>query len=79
MQVHGDVTHNRIEPTGLRIGVQEMTRFGMKEPEMKSIASFMRQALIERENPVKLARQVIEFRNGFQTLYCSFDKASRPV
>ena len=32
-------------PSGLRIGVQEMTRFGMKEAEMGELASLMRAGL----------------------------------
>ena len=28
-------------PSGLRIGVQEMTRYGMREPEMQRLAELM--------------------------------------
>lgn len=32
-------------PSGLRIGVQEMTRYGMKEPEMQRLAALMADAI----------------------------------
>ena len=32
-------------PTGLRIGVQEMTRYGMKEGEMGELAELMKDVL----------------------------------
>jgi glycine hydroxymethyltransferase len=32
-------------PSGLRIGVQEMTRYGMKEAEMGELASLMKSGL----------------------------------
>jgi glycine hydroxymethyltransferase len=32
-------------PSGLRIGVQEMTRYGMKEPQMQQLASLMAGAI----------------------------------
>ena len=40
-------------PSGLRIGVQEMTRFGMKEPEMGELAALIADAI--RDKPVKEA------------------------
>jgi len=72
MQVPRDVTEKRNEPTGLRIGVQEMTRFGMKEDEMREIANFLQQALIEKKDLNKLAQEVMEFRKGFQELHYRF-------
>ena len=35
-------------PTGLRIGVQEMTRYGMKEDEMGELATLMKAGLTEK-------------------------------
>ena len=61
------------EPSGLRIGVQEMTRVGMMEDDMKEIARFMRRVLIDREDPKKVEKEVFEFRKQFQKVYYSFD------
>ncbi|HHI00175.1 MAG TPA: serine hydroxymethyltransferase [Thermococcus litoralis] len=60
-------------PSGLRIGVQEMTRVGMMEDDMKEIARFMRRVLLDKEDPKKVEKDVFEFRKQFQKVYYSFD------
>jgi glycine hydroxymethyltransferase len=61
---------NVTNPAGVRIGVQEMTRVGMKEPEMKQIALFFRQCLQEGKY---VAEEVRGFRQGYQKVHFSFD------
>ena len=54
-------------PSGLRIGVQEMTRFGMKEKEMGELAGYMKSAL--KGNKIK--DEIIKFRGRFTEIsYC---------
>lgn len=53
-------------PRGIRIGVQEMTRFGMKEDEMKQIAHFIKRVILDKENPEVVGKDVAAFRAGFQ-------------
>ena len=60
-------------PSGIRIGVQELTRIGMKEREMAEIAVFMRRVAIDCEPPENVKRDVIEFRRDFQNVHFSFD------
>ncbi len=58
-------------PSGIRLGVQELTRFGMKEREMKLISSFFRDALIDNVDTEKIKKEVIDFRKQFQQIkYC---------
>lgn len=57
-------------PSGIRLGVQEMTRVGMKEPEMERIADFFRKSLMEKKF---VGDEVMEFRAGFQEVRFSFD------
>ncbi len=58
-------------PSGLRIGVQEVTRIGMGPDEMKEIAAYMRRVLIDGEDPAKVASEVAEFRRQFTEIkYC---------
>ncbi len=57
-------------PAGVRIGVQEMTRVGMKEAEMGTIALFFKKCLIEGKY---VGDEVNEFRAGFQEINYSFD------
>lgn len=61
---------NVLNPAGIRIGVQEMTRFGMKEPEMATIANFIKKILIDGKY---VGDEVIEFRKGFQKVHYSYD------
>nr|WP_148224604.1 serine hydroxymethyltransferase [Vulcanisaeta moutnovskia] len=53
------------DPSGLRLGVQEMTRFGMGKDEMRIIAEFMARVLIKREDPSNVRKEVMEFRREF--------------
>ena len=55
-------------PTGLRIGVQEMTRFGMKEEEMGELAVLMKAIIVDRQ---KIKEKVTELRSRFVAVqYC---------
>ncbi len=55
------------------MGTIEVTRLGMREEEMETIAGFIARILVERVQPEGLAEDVIEFRHPYQTLYYSFD------
>jgi glycine hydroxymethyltransferase len=65
-----DATHN---PSGIRIGVQEMTRYGMGKNEMKKIATFIKRILIDKENPEKVKKEVVAFRKKFQKIKFCFN------
>ena len=65
-------------PSGLRLGTIEVTRLGMREKEMDLIADFMARVLVERLSPDTVIQDVVEFRQGYQTLYYNFDHALPP-
>jgi len=54
---------------GIRMGSQEMTRFGMKEDAMAEIAHLIARFLIKGEAATTLRRDVIAFRRGYQQLH----------
>jgi glycine/serine hydroxymethyltransferase len=55
-------------PSGIRMGVQEMTRFGMKAPDFDRLAGLIADIVLRKKN---VAREVEEFRSGFCTMeYC---------
>ena len=58
-------------PSGIRIGVQEMTRFGMKEKEMERIAGLFKRCL---RDSLSANNEVREFRKEFQKVEYSFDE-----
>lgn len=60
------------DPSGLRLGTQELTRWGMREDEMKEIARFIKEVLIERRDPVDVKRKVVEFRKNFLEVQYGF-------
>ncbi|MEM1695722.1 MAG: serine hydroxymethyltransferase [Desulfurococcaceae archaeon] len=60
------------DPSGLRLGTQELTRWGMREEEMKEIARFMRMVLIDKRDPAEVRRKVIEFRKDFLEVQYGF-------
>ncbi len=60
-----------LHPSGLRLGVQELTRVGMGKNEMEEVARFYRRALLDREDPAKVKAAVKAFKGEFQTVqYC---------
>lgn len=65
-------------PGGLRMGTIEVTRLGMGEKEMDVIADFIARVLVEKESPEAVMEEVIEFREGFQTLYYDFEHGLPP-
>src|SRR5437660_3427850 len=60
-------------PGGLRIGTIEVTRLGMREAQMETIAGFIARILIEKAKPEDVVKDVIDFRQAYQTLYYCFD------
>jgi len=60
-----DATHN---PSGIRLGTQELTRWGMKESEMKVVAEFFKKVLVEKKS---VKEEVINFKKQFNKInYC---------
>lgn len=62
-------------PSGLRLGTQELTRIGMKEPQMREIATLYARALLRNEAPEKVRKDVQELRRRFTRVeYCFNEK-----
>jgi len=57
-------------PSGIRIGVQEMTRFGMKEKEMEQVATLIKKCL---KDSISVNKEVKKLRKNFQKVLYSFD------
>jgi glycine hydroxymethyltransferase len=60
-------------PSGLRIGTTEVTRLGMKEQEMETIAGFIARVLVEKVAPEEVIDDVVSFREPYQTVHYCFD------
>ena len=60
-------------PSGLRLGTQELTRIGMKEREMKAVAKLIARVVIGREEPEKVKKDVVHLKSQYQTVQYCFD------
>ena len=67
-----------MNPSGIRLGVQEMTRFGMKEKEMEEIARLMKAVVLDKESSETIKKKVVDFRKNFQEVQYCFDKNTWP-
>ncbi|MDW7970064.1 MAG: serine hydroxymethyltransferase [Sulfolobales archaeon] len=59
-------------PSGIRLGTQEMTRYGAVESDFKEIARFMRELLVERKDVREIRKKVMEFRSNFNEVKYAF-------
>ena len=66
-----DDRDNSDNPSGIRIGTQEITRRGLKEKEMDEVAEFIKRVAVDKEN---IKDEVTEFMNQFTTLDYAFSK-----
>jgi glycine hydroxymethyltransferase len=73
-----DIKYGRHYDTtgGIRIGVQECTRLGMKADEMKHIAEFIQRVVLRGEDPERVKMEVADFRRRFQKVHYAFDTAT---
>ena len=65
-------------PSGLRIGTIEVTRLGLREADMETIARFIARVLVHRESTEIVGQDVIDFRWPHQTFYFNFDNGVPP-
>ncbi|MGH3722476.1 MAG: serine hydroxymethyltransferase [Pseudonocardiaceae bacterium] len=60
------------EPGGIRLGTVEVTRLGMDETDMATIAALLRRLLLEQQDPAAVRPEVEKFRSAYQTLHYCF-------
>jgi len=75
--IPGDLKAGRhyMHPGGIRLGTSEITRLGMKESEMKEIASLLKQVVVDKKDAGEIAGSVKEFKTDFKkTQYCFDNK-----
>ena len=58
-------------PSGLRLGVQELTRVGMDQTQMEEVASLYARVLLKGEDPLSVKKDVKQLKSEFQIIrYC---------
>jgi len=69
-----DPVNKAQNPSGIRVGSQELTRIGMREHEMTEIADIFKAIIIDGKDPVKVKDRVANLRKDFTTIqYCYKD------
>ncbi len=59
-----------VKPSGIRLGVQELTRVGMRESEMTQVAELIAR-ICNKDPPAKVKEDVKELKRGFTKIrYC---------
>lgn len=77
--IPGDQPKDWDRPSGLRIGTIEVTRLGLMEPDMATIADFIARVLVENEDVASVQKDVEEFRLPLQDFYYCFDNGWPPA
>ncbi len=62
-------------PGGIRAGVSEVTRLGMKESEMDEIAELIARIVVKNDDVKRVAKDVAEFRKDFQRVHYAFESS----
>lgn len=63
-------------PGGIRLGVSEVTRLGMKESEMLQIAEFIKKVIIDKKTPEKVKPKIEEFRKEYSKIHYCFETSA---
>ena len=69
----GDDVDNSDNPSGIRVGTQELTRRGLKEKEMTEVAEFIKKVAMEDKI---IKDEVTEFMNQFKTVHYAFNNSN---
>jgi len=71
-----DDVNKAMNPSGIRLGVQELTRVGMSEQEMQDVAEFLKRIAIDKESPDKVRPDIIAFKSDFKNIHYCFNEGS---
>jgi len=61
-----------VRPSGVRLGTQELTRLGMREPQMREAADLIARVAMKGEPPGRVAEDVASLRREFNTVHFCF-------
>ena len=66
-----DHVDDALNPSGIRLGSQELTRVGMKESEMVEVAELYKKVCVDKIDPEKVREEVIALKKDFTKVqYC---------
>ena len=71
-----DNQHNRNDPSGLRIGFQDVTRRSFKEGDIECLCSLMLDVVKGTRKPVEVRKDVIKLRQSFKEIKYGFQSVN---
>lgn len=73
--IPGDIKSGRnyFHPGGIRLGVSELTRLGMRGSEMRDVAEFIKAVIIDKKDRRRIKSKVKAFRRSYQKAKYCFD------
>lgn len=73
--IPGDIKagRNYFHPGGIRLGVAEITRLGMKESEMREVANLIKQLIVDKKDSNVIRDSVKLLRKEYQNVHYCFD------
>lgn len=74
-----DDQNNKEDPSGLRIGFQEITRRGFKEDDVKHLCDLMLNVIKGKKTPSEVKKDVIAFRRNFEGIKYGFQSLDEAV
>jgi len=74
-----DNQNNKEDPSGLRIGFQEVTRRGFKEDDIKHLCDLMLNVIKGKKAPSEVRKDVIAFRRNFEGIKYGFQSLDEAV
>ncbi|MBE0512722.1 serine hydroxymethyltransferase, partial [Candidatus Bathyarchaeota archaeon] len=71
-----DDQHNRENPSGLRVGFQDVTRRGFKESDIKYLCALMLDVVKGKRKPAEVRKDVIVLRQNFKGIKYGFQSVN---
>lgn len=74
-----DDQHNRENPSGIRIGFQDVTRRGFKESDIKYLCDLMLDVIKRKRKPSEVRKGVIALKQKFKRIEYGFQSAEEAI
>ncbi len=74
-----DDQHNRENPSGLRVGFQDVTRRGFKESDIKYLCDLMLDVVKGKRKPAEARKDVIALRQNFKGIKYGFQSVNEVI
>ncbi|MCW3998095.1 MAG: serine hydroxymethyltransferase [Candidatus Bathyarchaeota archaeon] len=71
--------NDRDNPSGLRIGFQDVTRRGLKEDAIKHLCDLMLSAMKEKKKPSKIKESILELKKEFNQVKYGFESLEEVI